>query len=80
MFFSARQLANLDVLTDSDPQLFLYLREGNDKEEKLIGKTEVRKNNLNPDWKVLKYKSLLDIYCSKFYFWNQLTLENCSYG
>ncbi|CAK55659.1 unnamed protein product (macronuclear) [Paramecium tetraurelia] len=52
LFFSARGLANKDVLSDSDPQLYVYLTEGKQGAEKLIAKTEVKKNNLNPDWKV----------------------------
>ena len=52
LFFSARELADLGIISKSDPKCLVYLKEGAYGVEKLIGKTEVRKNNLNPDWKV----------------------------
>ncbi|CAD8051228.1 unnamed protein product [Paramecium sonneborni] len=51
LYFSGRGLADKDLLSKSDPQCYIYLKQGQDGEEKLIGKTEVRDNNLNPDWK-----------------------------
>ncbi|CAD8159167.1 unnamed protein product [Paramecium octaurelia] len=51
LYFSGRGLADKDVLSQSDPQCYIYLKEGQDGQERLIGKTEVKDNNLNPDWK-----------------------------
>ncbi|CAD8134439.1 unnamed protein product [Paramecium octaurelia] len=50
LYISARKLANMDVISDSDPKCKIFVRDINGGERQ-IGQTEVLKNNLNPDWK-----------------------------
>jgi len=49
---SAKNLKNLDIVTDSDPQCTLKVKEENLKYAvyKQAGETEVVDNNLNPQW------------------------------
>ena len=47
---SARHLVNRDITSKSDPQCFLYIRHGLSDKFIEIGRTEVIKDNLNPDW------------------------------
>lgn len=48
LYFSCRNLKNMDSLSKSDPQLILYEMKNNRWEQ--IGKTEVIKDNLNPNF------------------------------
>ncbi|XP_054164374.1 copine-9-like [Oppia nitens] len=47
---SARKLINRDITSKSDPQCILYIRHGLSDKFIEIGRTEVIKDNLNPDW------------------------------
>ena len=47
---SCRNLKNLDVISKSDPQVFVYSREAKNPNWIEIGKTERVTNNLNPDF------------------------------
>ena len=40
----------MDVLSKSDPECFVYIRDNKNKNYTLIGKTETVNNNLNPDF------------------------------
>ena len=48
IYFSCRNLKDMDVFSKTDPQLKLYKKIG--KSWNLVGKTEVIKDNLNPDF------------------------------
>ncbi|KNC82031.1 hypothetical protein SARC_05668 [Sphaeroforma arctica JP610] len=49
LFFKCKDLADLDVRSKSDPQIWLYSCEGGAlKNDILVGKTEIIKDNLNP--------------------------------
>lgn len=48
LYVSGRNLKNLDVFTKSDPKCEIY--EFSNNKWSLIGKTEVKMNNLNPDF------------------------------
>ena len=43
---SCSQLPNLDLMSKTDPQVFIYMKDGNNWLE--IGKTEIIWDNLNP--------------------------------
>lgn len=47
---SCRGLKNLDVMSKSDPQVEVYIKDKSAKAWTLIGKTERINNNLNPDF------------------------------
>jgi Ca2+-dependent lipid-binding protein len=47
---SARNLVNRDIGSKSDPQCFVYMRQGFTDRYIEIGRTEVINNDLNPDW------------------------------
>jgi Ca2+-dependent lipid-binding protein len=49
LYISCRKLKNLDVMSKSDPQVEVYLKD-KASHYALIGKTEVIKDNLNPDF------------------------------
>ena len=49
-FISCRNLADLDIVSKSDPEVHVFLRESKTKNYTLIGKTEMILNNLNPDF------------------------------
>ena len=49
-YFSCRNLKDMDILSKSDPQVKMYIRE-NGSDWKYFGETEVIKDNLNPDFK-----------------------------
>ena len=48
LYISGRKLKDLDVFSKSDP--LCRVREWNGNSWKLLGETEVIKNNLNPDF------------------------------
>ena len=52
LFVAAKNLANLDYLTLSDPICTLKVKEANNQYavERKVGETEVIDNNLNPNW------------------------------
>ena len=41
---------DLDLITVSDPEVHVYLKNSNEGSYHLIGKTEMILNNLNPDF------------------------------
>ena len=47
---SCRKLKNLDILTKSDPQVIFYVQNERTKKWIEYGKTEMIKDNLNPDF------------------------------
>jgi len=47
---SARNLLNMDLLSKSDPQCFVYMRESSAENWREIGRTESVRDNLNPDF------------------------------
>ena len=47
---SCRNLVDLDLVTVSDPEVHVYMKNSNDASYYLIGKTEMILNNLNPDF------------------------------
>eukprot|EP00347_Sterkiella_histriomuscorum_P004805 403359029 len=51
MYVSCRGLKNLDVLSKSDPYVIIYTKQNKEFDQwKILGQTEVAKNNLNPDF------------------------------
>jgi hypothetical protein len=46
--FECNGLANLDVLSKSDPQVFIFMQPRGSTNYDLIGKTEMLKDTLNP--------------------------------
>ena len=53
LFISARNLTDLDIITVSDPQCRveeIIDGQGTTPMKKVLGKTEIIKNNLNPNW------------------------------
>ena len=57
MQFSARNLLNMDLLSKSDPQCIVYMKESLGQHFHEIGRTEVIRDNLNPDF---VHKILID--------------------
>jgi Ca2+-dependent lipid-binding protein len=58
LFFSCRNLIDLDTFSKTDPYLKLYERKNVKTDWRLIDKTEIVKDNLNPDFTksfVIKY-------------------------
>ena len=51
LYLSCKKLKDLDLLSKSDPKVRIYLKQGKDTQYKMIGQTEVVKNNLNPEFK-----------------------------
>jgi Ca2+-dependent lipid-binding protein len=51
LYFNGRNLKDLDFFSKSDPYLRLSFQENPTKISKEIGRTEVVKNSVNPDWK-----------------------------
>jgi hypothetical protein len=47
---SCRNLVDLDLLSKSDPEVHVFLKDSHSKNYSLIGKTEMILNNLNPDF------------------------------
>ena len=47
---SCRNLADLDLLSKSDPIVHVFLKDAKNKNYTMIGKTEIINNNLNPDF------------------------------
>ena len=47
---SCRNLVDLDIVTVSDPEVHVYMKNSKDAKYFLIGKTEMIDNNLNPDF------------------------------
>lgn len=47
---SCRNLADLDILSKSDPEVHVFLRDSKSTRYTMIGKTEMILNNLNPDF------------------------------
>lgn len=47
---SCRNLVDLDTFSKSDPMVHVYLKDSRDGAYALVGKTEMIKNNLNPDF------------------------------
>jgi Ca2+-dependent lipid-binding protein len=50
LYFNGRNLKDLDFFSKSDPSL-LFFQENPASVLKAVGKTEVVKDNVNPDWK-----------------------------
>lgn len=50
LYFSCRNLINLDVMSKSDPQVQLYESNPNNKSWYLKDSTEMIRDNLNPDF------------------------------
>lgn len=50
LYMSCRKLKDLDVMSKSDPQVEVYLKDKTSQNWSLIGKTEIIKDNLNPDF------------------------------
>ena len=50
LFVSAKNLADLDLLTESDPCCVLKMKTGKFGSYEIIGETETIDNNLNPKW------------------------------
>lgn len=50
LYISCRKLKDLDNMSKSDPQVEVYTRERGSTQWGLIGKTEIVRNNLNPDF------------------------------
>ena len=50
LFISCRKLKDLDIISKTDPQVFVYVKEANQKAYTLIGKSEIISNSLNPDF------------------------------
>ncbi len=48
--FSCRNLADLDTFSKSDPQVHVLIKDSRASQYYLVGKTEMIKNNLNPDF------------------------------
>jgi hypothetical protein len=65
LHFSCDALKNMDRLSKSDPQVYVYLQDPRTKVWSEVGKTEVIKDNLNP--KVSSQKSreeeLVGFFC-----------------
>ena len=49
IYFSARKLADLDIVTVTDSYLVVYLQETNKQRRKML-KTKIYWNDLNPDY------------------------------
>lgn len=47
---SCRNLVNLDILSVSDPEVHVFVRDSRQPKFAFIGKTEMVNNNLNPDF------------------------------
>ena len=52
LFIKCRSLADLDVFSKTDPFCEVYLREDENEDWELLGKTEIQHNTLNPDFLV----------------------------
>jgi copine 5/8/9 len=50
LYISCRKLKDLDIMSKSDPQVEVYMKEKSQNKWILIGKTEKMVNNLNPDF------------------------------
>jgi len=50
LFISCRGLKNLDLMSKSDPQCEVYLKDRAATNWTLVGRTERVNNNLNPDF------------------------------
>lgn len=51
LHISCRNLADLDIITVTDPVCHIYMSDGDNLDEwRLIGETEQIENNLNPDF------------------------------
>lgn len=50
LYLSCRKLKDLDILSKSDPQVEVFLKDKSSEHWSSIGKTEIIKNNLNPDF------------------------------
>ncbi|KNC72447.1 hypothetical protein SARC_14996, partial [Sphaeroforma arctica JP610] len=49
LFFKCTSLLDMDTFSKSDPQVWVYMsKDGQQKNEKLVGKTEIIWDNLNP--------------------------------
>ncbi|KAF2069002.1 hypothetical protein CYY_009678 [Polysphondylium violaceum] len=57
--FKCTKLANLDVLSKSDPQIYVYEKRLIHKDYQLVGKTEKINNDLNP---IFKTPVMIDYY------------------
>lgn len=51
LYFSCKKLKDLDLLSKSDPQIVVFIKQGNQTQWVKVGETEVMKNNLNPEFK-----------------------------
>jgi Ca2+-dependent lipid-binding protein len=43
-------LKDLDIMSKSDPQVEVYMKDRTQRDWAFVGRTEVQKNNLNPDF------------------------------
>ena len=49
----AEKLPNMDLFSKSDPYLCVYIARQNEEEYHFINRTEVKKDDLNPQWEEL---------------------------
>lgn len=81
LFLQAKELANLDHFSESDPFCSLYLRSSLTAEWKFIGKTETIDNNLNPKWVKhfhIEYQFDRPIYL-KFEVWDEDKVDKAQF-
>ncbi len=50
IFISCRKLKDLDIISKTDPQVIVSMKDPKQKAYTMIGKTEQLHNNLNPDF------------------------------
>jgi hypothetical protein len=55
LYISCRKLKDLDIRSKSDPQVEVWVRDSKERDPRkwnFVGKTEVIRNNLNPDFSI----------------------------
>lgn len=66
LLFQGRNLADLDFWSKSDPYLVLSRLSKSGEKFIKVRKTEIIKNNLNPEWKIL-YLPLMELCDGDYY-------------
>ena len=50
LYISCRNLKNYDVMSKSDPQAEIFIKDANKRDWDFVGRTEVMRDTLNPDF------------------------------
>lgn len=50
LYVSCRSLKNMDIMSKSDPQVIFFQKNNNSNQWNELGRTEIIKNNLNPNF------------------------------